>query len=214
MFNFLDVLLHLDHYLASIIQTFGIWTYLLLFMIIFIETGLVVMPFLPGDSLLFAAGAFAALGHLHAFGIILLLGLAAILGDTVNYTIGKFVGPRVFQQDSRFVRKEYLDRTHLFFEKYGRKTIFLARFVPIIRTFAPFVAGIGEMSYPHFITYNILGAITWVTLLTLAGFWFGNIPVVRDHFSLAILAVIGISLIPAIVETIKVRFSPPSTEVI
>lgn len=210
----LDVLLHLDNYLAAIIQTFGIWTYLILFIVIFIETGLVVTPFLPGDSLLFAAGTFAALGHLNVLGIIILLSLAAILGDSVNYAIGKFVGPKVFQQDTRFIRKEYLDRTHLFFEKYGRKTIFLARFVPIIRTFAPFVAGIGEMSYPHFITYNVLGAITWVTLMTLAGFWFGNIPVVRDHFSLAILAVIGISLIPAIIETIKARLSSPKIETI
>lgn len=203
--NILNILLHLDAYLATIIQTYGAWTYLLLFMVIFIETGLVVMPFLPGDSLLFAAGTFAALGHLNTLSIILFLATAAILGDTVNYGLGKWTGPRVFQQDTRFIRRKHLERTHLFFEKHGGKTIFLARFVPIIRTFAPFVAGIGEMSYSHFIIYNALGATTWVVLLTLTGFWFGNLPLVRDHFSLAIFAVIGLSLIPALVETLKAR---------
>jgi membrane-associated protein len=205
----IDVALHLDRYLSQAIGQYGPWTYAILFVVIFIETGFVVMPFLPGDSLLFAAGTFAALRALSVGWIILLLGGAAVLGDTVNYWVGHFVGPKVFHREtSRFFKKEYLDRTHAFFEKYGGKTIIIARFVPIIRSFAPFVAGIGRMSYGKFVAYNVIGGVGWVTLLTGAGYFFGNIPFVKRNFSLAILAIVIISTIPALTEALRHRRKP------
>jgi len=213
LMNFVDLFLHLDKYLSVVIENFGLWTYLLLFLVIFIETGLVVMPFLPGDSLLFAAGTFAALGSLNVAGLLLLLSVAAILGDTVNYWIGHYVGPKVFHENIRFVKRKHLDRTHEFYEKHGGKTIVLARFVPIIRTFAPFVAGVGSMAYGRFITYNVIGGIVWVWLFTLVGFFFGNLQVVKENFTLAILAIIAISLLPVLFEVLKARLGPTEVSV-
>jgi len=201
-----DFLLHLDRHLSPIIEYFGIWTYLLLFLIIFCETGLVVMPVLPGDSLLFGVGAFAAAGALNVELLVIILCLAAIAGDTVNYTIGHFVGPKVFHEENgRFFRKEYLDRTHRFYEKYGGKTIILARFVPIVRTFAPFVAGIGSMTYVRFIVYNITGGIAWVLFFVLGGYHFGNLPIVKRNFSLVILIIIILSIMPGVIEYLRHR---------
>jgi membrane-associated protein len=204
--NLIELVLHLDKHLNVIIQTYGVWTYLLLFLVIFLETGLVVTPILPGDSLLFAAGTFAALGSLNVGVLFVLLSIAAVGGDTVNYWIGHFVGPKVFsREDVRFLNKEYLERTHRFYEKHGGKTIILARFIPIIRTFAPFVAGIGKMSYWHFISYNVIGGLAWIALFTFGGYFFGNIPVVKDNFTLAILAIIFISLVPVMIEFVNHR---------
>jgi membrane-associated protein len=200
-----DVLLHLDRHLSDVIQHYGIWTYLILFLIVFCETGLVVTPFLPGDSLLFAVGTFAALGALDLALVIVLLTVAAILGDSVNYAIGARVGPRVFHEQSRFLNRRHLERTHAFYERYGAKTIVIARFVPIIRTFAPFVAGIGRMTYARFALYNVAGGIGWILSLTLAGYLFGNIPLVRKNFSLVIFAIIIISILPALVEVLRQR---------
>ena len=204
----IDLFLHLDKYLSVIIQDYGTWTYLLLFLVIFVETGLVVTPFLPGDSLLFAAGTFAspALGSsLNVWVVWALLCVAAIFGDTANYWIGHYIGPRAFSGEVPFLKKEYLDRTHAFYEKHGGKTIILARFVPIIRTFAPFVAGVGSMSYGHFISYNVIGGIAWVTLFTWGGYFFGTLPFVQKNFSFVVLAIILISVMPAVVEVIKER---------
>ena len=199
----IDLFLHLDEYMANIITQYGTWTYVILFVVIFVETGLVIMPFLPGDSLLFAAGTFAALGSLNIYFLLGLLMVAAILGDTVNYAIGFYLGERAY--NIKWIKKEYFDKTHAFFEKHGGKTIFLARFVPIVRTFAPFVAGIGKMSYSYFITYNFVGGITWVLLFTLAGFFFGNIPIVRENFEFVIIAIILVSVVPMVVEWWKAR---------
>jgi len=201
----LDLILHMDKFLPQVISTFGIWTYLLLFLVIFMETGIVVTPFLPGDSLLFAAGAIAAISsrELNVFVLWLVLFAAAFLGDTANYWIGHFIGPRAFSGDVRFLKKEYIDKTQAFYEKYGGKTIFLARFVPIIRTFAPFVAGVGRMRYTYFITYNIIGALVWTLLCTFGGYFFGNLPFVKDNFSLVIIAIVIISLLPAVFEYIR-----------
>jgi membrane-associated protein len=204
----IDLFLHLDEHLSVVIQSYGTWTYGLLFLIIFIETGLVVTPFLPGDSLLFAAGTFAspALGSpLNIILVWLLLCGAAIGGDTANYWIGHMIGPRAFSGEIRFLKKEYLDRTHEFYERHGGKTIVLARFVPIIRTFAPFVAGVGTMSYGHFIVYNIVGGVAWVTLFSFGGYFFGNLPFVKENFSFVVIAIILISVLPMIVEFIKSR---------
>jgi membrane-associated protein len=206
----MDLFLHLDQHLGQLISQYGTWTHLILFLIVFCETGLVVTPFLPGDSLLFAAGTFAALGALDLWMVVLLLILAAIAGDTVNYWIGAYIGPRAFRGDIRFLRKEYLDRTHAFYEKHGGKTIILARFVPIIRTFAPFVAGVGAMSYPRFITYNVVGAVLWVGLFVLGGYFFGNISVVRENFTLVILAIIAISVLPIVIEALRARPRRPA----
>jgi len=204
--TFLDIFLHIDRHFSEIIQNYGLWTYLIMFIIIFLETGLVVTPFLPGDSLLFAAGAFAALGALDMTWLFVLLSIAAIGGDTVNYWIGAYVGPKVFHKEKvRFLNREYLDRTHQFYEKYGGKTIIIARFVPIIRTFAPFVAGIGSMTYWKFISYNVIGGIAWIVLCTLAGYFFGNLPIVKENFSLVILAIIIISILPGIIEYLRQR---------
>lgn len=205
LFNYLiDLFLHLDEHLANIIGQYGTWTYAILFFVIFMETGFVVTPFLPGDSLLFAAGTFASPVMGEALNVYLLVGLlvvAAILGDTVNYWIGHFVGERAY--GSRWVKKEYIDRTHAFFKKHGGKTIFLARFVPIIRTFAPFVAGVGKMSYGYFISYNFIGAFVWVPLFTFAGYFFGTMPFVQKNFEFVIVAIILISLIPVFYEAWK-----------
>ncbi len=202
--HLIEILLHVDKYLGLVIQDFGVWSYFLLFAVIFTETGLVVMPFLPGDSLLFAAGTFAAVGSFNLFWLILALIFAAVIGDSVNYAVGKIIGDKVFQNNnSRIFKKEYLDRTHRFYEKYGGKTIILARFVPIVRTFAPFVAGVGRMSYWRFFLYNVTGGILWVALFTLGGFYFGNIPIVQHHFSLVILLIIFLSVLPVIIEFYK-----------
>lgn len=210
---FIDLILHLDEHLSSIIQNYGTWTYLILFAIIFMETGLVVTPFLPGDSLLFAAGTFAspALGSALNIGLLwVLLVAAAIIGDTVNYWIGHYIGPRAFSGEIRFLKKDYLDRTHEFYEKHGGKTIILARFVPIVRTFAPFVAGVGEMKYGRFLTYNVVGAILWVSIFTLGGYYFGNLPFVKENFSLVVVAIIIISVLPAVYEIVKDRLNKQS----
>jgi membrane-associated protein len=208
--HLIDLFLHLDQHLSRVIADYGTWTHLILFLIVFCETGLVVTPFLPGDSLLFAAGTFAALGALDVWLVVVLLIIAAIAGDTVNYWVGAYVGPRAFRGDVRYLRKEYLDRTHAFYEKHGGKTIILARFVPIIRTFAPFVAGVGAMSYPRFIVYNVVGAVLWVGLFVLGGYFFGNIPTVRDNFTIVILAIIAISVLPIAIEALRARGSRPA----
>jgi len=199
----IDLFLHLDEHLANIINQYGVWTYAILFLIIFMETGFVVTPFLPGDSLLFAAGTFAALGSLNVWLLIILLMIAAIVGDTVNYWIGHYLGDRAY--NIKWIKREYLERTHAFFEKHGGKTIFLARFVPIVRTFAPFVAGMGKMSYGYFFSYNVFGGIVWVVLFTLLGFFFGNIPFVKANFELVIIAIILVSVVPAVWEALKAR---------
>lgn len=205
--SFIEIVLHLDKYLDIVIRNYGTWTYVLLFLIIFCETGLVVTPFLPGDSLLFAVGTFAALGSIDIGWLVVLLSLAAILGDNVNYWIGYFTGPRVFSREkSRFLNKEYLDRTHRFYEKYGGKTIVIARFIPIIRTFAPFVAGIGRMTYRRFTLYNIVGGIAWILIFVLGGYFFGNIPLIKRNFEIVILAIIFISVLPGVVEFLRHRF--------
>ncbi len=202
----IDIVIHLDTYLGSIIKDYGFWTHMLLFLVIFCETGLVVLPFLPGDSLLFTAGTFAALGSLDLPWLAFTLSVAAVGGDTVNYWVGCIVGPRVFQSgSSRFLNRKHLDRTHRFYEKYGGKTIILARFIPIIRTFAPFVAGIGSMTYGRFITYNVFGGVAWILIFTMGGYFFGNIPIVRDNFTLVILAIIVISVLPGVVEYLRQR---------
>ena len=204
--DFIDLFLHLDTHLQTVIQNYGTWTYVILFLIIFCETGLVVTPILPGDSLLFAAGAFAATGSLDLAWLLILLSVAAVLGDAVNYAIGHFMGPKVFSQpDSRFLKREYLDRTHQFYEKYGGKTIIIARFVPIVRTFAPFVAGVGSMTYAKFASYNVVGGLLWVGVCVLAGYAFGNIPVVQENFTLVILGIIFVSILPGIIEFLRQR---------
>jgi len=204
--NFLiDFILHMDVHLNEIISNYGVWTYGILFFVIFMETGFVVTPFLPGDSLLFAAGTFAALGSLNPLYLFLLLTAAAILGDTVNYSVGHYIGPRAFSGEIKFLKQEHLDKTQAFYKKHGGKTIILARFIPIIRTFAPFVAGIGTMKYRKFITYNIVGGIAWVATFTFLGYFFGNIEFVKKNFELVIFAIIFISFIPPILEVIKAR---------
>ena len=201
-----DFMLHMDHYLAQIITATHGWTYLILFLVIFVETGVVILPFLPGDSLLFMAGALAAsTGVLNPVLLFVLMAAAAFLGDTANYWIGHKIGPAAFSGKIRWLKKDHLDRTQAFYEKHGGKTIFLARFVPIIRTFAPFVAGISRMSYGFFIRWNLIGGITWVATFTLLGYFFGNIPFVQKNFELVIIAIVLISFVPAVVEGIKAR---------
>ena len=200
-----DLFLHLDKHLAAIIAQYGVWTYLILFTVVFLETGVVATPFLPGDSLLFAAGTFAALGSLDVWILMVLLSAAAILGDTLNYWIGRKIGPRVFNENVRFLKREHLDRTHAFYERHGGKTIIIARFVPIVRTFAPFVAGVGTMAYGRFLAYNVVGGVVWVVLFVAGGYLFGNIPVVKENFSVVILAIIVLSLMPIVVEWYRHR---------
>ena len=207
LFHLIDFFLHLDKYLPLIIQSFGIWAYVIMFLVIFCETGLVVTPILPGDSLLFALGAFAAQGALNIEILLVSLCIAAVAGDTVNYSIGKFLGPKVFHYpDSRFFKREYLVRTHQFYEKHGGKTIIIARFIPIIRTFAPFVAGIGTMKYLRFISYNVVGGISWICLFLLAGYYFGGIPAVKRNFTLVIIAIIIISVMPGVIEYVRQKY--------
>lgn len=201
----INFILHVDTYLNDIITRYGAWTYGLLFFVIFMETGFVVTPFLPGDSLIFAAATFAARGALNPWLMFLLLSIAAVGGDTANYWIGHAVGAKAYSGEVKWIRKEYMERTHGFFEKHGGKAIFLARFVPIIRTFAPFVAGVSEMSYGHFITWNLVGGVTWVATFTSLGYFFGNIPFVQKNFELVIIAIVLISFIPAVIEAVKTR---------
>ena len=202
-----DFILHIDVHLKEIITTYGVWTYAILFAIIFSETGLVIAPFLPGDSLLFAAGAFAATGSFDVLWLFLLLSMAAIIGNIVNYSIGNYLGPSIMQKKNiRFINKEYLERTHKFYEKHGGKTLIVARFVPIIRTFAPFVAGIGFMSYGRFMFFNIVAGIAWVGIFIFGGYYFGNLPTVKNHFTLVIVAIIVISALPAVIEFLRHRF--------
>ncbi len=206
----IDLFLHLDKHLNSVIQDYGVWTYLILFAVIFCETGLVVTPFLPGDSLLFAAGALSATpgSTLDVKLIYVLLTLAAILGDSTNYWIGRFIGPKVFSGEKiRFLNRKHLDRTQAFYEKHGGKTVVIARFMPIIRTFAPFVAGIGRMSYTRFLTYSVVGSIAWMATFIFGGYFFGNIPIVKNNFSLVIIAILIISVMPAVISAIRARSS-------
>ena len=210
----IDLFLHLDKHLNDVIVEYGAWTYLLLFLIVFCETGLVITPLLPGDSLLFAAGALAAISGspLNVGLLFLLLGAAAVLGDTANYWIGSYVGPKVFHKKNvRFLNRAYLDRTHQFYEKYGGKTIIIARFIPIVRTFAPFVAGIGSMTYWRFLVYNVAGGVAWVAICLFAGYWFGNIPLVKKNFSVVILAIVFISILPGLIEFIRHRLRSKKT---
>lgn len=202
--NPVDFILHVDTHLLELVKTYGLWVYAILFLIVFCETGLVVTPFLPGDSLLFAAGALAALGLLDPWLVSGLIVLAAFCGDNVNYWLGRTVGPRVFsREDSFFFRRSHLDRTEAYYNKYGSRTVIIARFIPIVRTFAPFVAGIGRMPYARYIGYSALGSLLWVTICVGAGWFFGNLPAVREHFSLVVLGIIGISLLPAVIEVVK-----------
>jgi membrane-associated protein len=203
IFKATDVALHIDVYLGALIQQYGILIYGIVFLVIFCETGLVFIPFLPGDSLLFAVGGFAALGALNVWVLITLLWLAAALGDSFNYFVGSRIGEQVYRRDYRFIKREYIDRTHLFFEKYGGKAIVLARFAPILRTFTPFVAGVGKMNYPRFLLYNVIGGLLWVIFCILCGYFFGNLPFVKENFTIFILAIIFVSLIPSAVEFLR-----------
>jgi membrane-associated protein len=204
MGSIVDFIVHLDQHLGGIVENLGALSYLVFFAIIFAETGLVVTPFLPGDSLVFTLGTFAAGGHLHLGWLFVVLGGAAILGDSANYAVGKYLGQMILKrQGAWFLKKEHIDRTHRFYERYGAKTIVLARFVPIVRTFAPFVAGVGEMRYARFLAYNVAGGVLWISLFLLAGYFFGNVPVVKKNFTLVILAIIIISILPAVIEVVK-----------
>ena len=201
-------ILHIDSHLADLIARYGTWTYAILVLIVFCETGLVITPLLPGDSLLFAAGTFAALGSLDPVVLNVLLFAAVIAGDNVNYWIGRWIGPRAFSGEIRFFRKEYLDRTSAFFARHGGKTVILARFIPIVRTFTPFVAGIGAMTYPRFLAYSLGGGALWVTFFIWAGYLFGNLPFVRENFSLVVLAIILLSVLPIVIGVLKERRRP------
>lgn len=204
--NFIQIILHLDKHLNNIIQYWGIWSYLIFFVVIFCETGLVVTPFLPGDSLLFALGALAATpDHFLQIGwLFIILAAAAVLGDSANYAVGKYLGEMILRHQGKwFLKKEHIDRTHQFYEKYGAKTIVIARFVPIVRTFAPFIAGVGEMTYLKFFSYNVVGGVLWIILFLFGGYFFGNIPVIKRNFSFVIFAIIIISIMPAVIEVIR-----------
>jgi membrane-associated protein len=215
LLKIVDFILHIDVYLSDIITRYGAWTYGLLFFVIFMETGFVVTPFLPGDSLIFAAAAFSARGALNPWLLFILMAIAAFAGDTANYWIGNAVGAKAYTGEVKWIKKEYMDRTHAFFEKHGGMTIFLARFVPIIRTFTPFVAGVSKMPYRYFITWNLIGGVTWVATFVILGYFFGNIPFVQKNFELVIIAIILISLVPALMEAVKARreLKQPKAEV-
>ncbi len=203
--SLIDFILHIDEYLSVLISTYGAWTYGILFLIVFAETGLVVTPFLPGDSLIFAAATFAARGVLNPWALFFVITAAGVIGDGVNYAVGHYIGPRVFSENIRFLKKEYLNRAHDFFEKYGGKAIVLARFVPIVRTFVPFVAGVGSMTYPRFVMFNVTGAVLWVGLFTFLGYFFGNIPAVEQNFTYVIFGIIFLSILPPIIEYFRER---------
>jgi membrane-associated protein len=204
MEQLIDIIIHFDKYLYTVIQQCGPWSYVILFAIIFAETGLVITPFLPGDSLLFIVGTFAASGHFEVRSLFAVLVFAAIIGDSVNYAVGKFFGNHILiKLEGRLIKKEHIEKTHRFFEKYGGKTIVLARFVPVVRTFAPFVAGIGSMTYSRFFMYNVLGALLWVSVFVLGGFYFGNIPFVQKNFSVVVFAIVILSILPAVIEVIR-----------
>lgn len=212
--SFIDIVLHLDKHLQMLVQNHGAWVYLILFAIVFCETGLVVTPFLPGDSLLFVAGALAAAGGMNVHLLVGLLIIAAIAGDAVNYSVGRYLGPKVFREEgSRFLNRAYLEKAHAFYERHGGKTIIIARFIPIIRTYAPFVAGIGSMPYPRFAIFNVVGAVVWVVSLAYAGFFFGNIPWVKSNLSLVIITIIILSILPAIAEVLRQKYSKPAKPV-
>ena len=200
-----DIVVHLDRHLQWLVANYGVWIYAILFAIVFAETGLVVTPFLPGDSLLFVCGALAAVGGLDMTLLVVVLISAAVIGDSVNYSFGRWVGPRVFREDRKWLNRKHLDRTHEFYERHGGKTIVIARFVPIIRTYAPFVAGIGAMGYTRFLAYNVGGAVLWVVSLGYAGYFFGNIPWVKQNLSLVILGIIVLSMVPLVVEYLRHR---------
>lgn len=214
MQNLIDLVMHVVHFilkidvhLVEITAQYGVWSYAILFLIVFAETGLVVTPFLPGDSLLFAAGALSALGTLNIWVMMALLFVAAVLGDAVNYHIGKAMGPKVLSGRYRFLKKEYLDKTQAFYDKYGVKTIVIARFVPIVRTFAPFMAGVGNMNYGRFFTYNVIGAALWVLICCLAGYFFGNMPFVKKNFGLVVLGIIFVSVLPMAIEILRAKMA-------
>lgn len=200
----MDIVVHFDEYLYAIVQQCGGWSYVLLFLVIFAETGLVITPFLPGDSLLFIVGTFAAVGCLDIVPLSITLASAAVIGDSVNYAIGKFFGMRILRKfEGRFIKKEHIEKTHRFYEKYGGTTIVIARFVPIVRTFAPFVAGIGTMTYSRFFLYNVVGGLLWVSVFILGGFYFGNIPAVKENFSIVVFLIIILSIMPPAIEAIR-----------
>lgn len=201
----IDFILHIDVHLNSIIAQYGTWTYAILFAIIFVETGLVIMPFLPGDSLLFAAGAFAAAGSLNPFVLFFLLWFAAVAGDNVNYFVGRYLGPKVFHSESKLLNRKYLERANEFYVRHGGKAVIMARFVPIVRTFSPFVAGVGAMRYPRFLVFDVVGGAIWIGLFVAAGYFFGNIPAVKKNFELVIIAIILVSVMPMVIEYIKSR---------
>lgn len=205
--EFINIMLHLDKYLNIVITNYGWGAYLILFLLIMCETGLVVTPFLPGDSLLFAAGAFAGVGSLNIVVLILVLYCAAFIGDNANYNIGRFIGPKIFERDTKLFKKEYLYNTQNFYEKHGGKTIIIARFMPIIRTFAPFVAGIGKMKYPKFLMYSMTGGLFWILSLTLCGFFFGNFPPIKNNFTIVIYSIVFISIMPGIISFIKMKLN-------
>jgi membrane-associated protein len=201
--DLIDFILHVDQHLLEFVRDYGIWIYAILFLIIFVETGLVVMPLLPGDSLLFAAGAIAATGAMDPVLLSILLFIAAVLGDSLNYQVGRYIGPRVFSMNLRFIKRDHLLRTQSFFEKHGGKTIVFARFLPIIRTFAPFVAGVSHMHYPRFLMFNIVGGAAWILSFIWLGYFFGNMPIIKDNFTYVIFAIIIISLLPALIEMLR-----------
>ncbi len=207
LYYIIDFVLHLNHHLSEIINYFGNWAYAVLFLVVFAETGLVITPFLPGDSLLFAAGALSALEGvtLNVHILVLVLFVAAVIGDTCNYWIGHYFGEKLFSKDAKILKQSYLDRTHNFYEKYGGKTIIIARFVPIIRTFAPFVAGAGSMTYSKFMFYNVIGAAIWVVSITYLGYYFGNIPIIKDNFAIVVIVIIILSIMPAIFEVVRIK---------
>jgi len=206
---FIDLVVHLDDHLQALVATYGAWIYLILFLIVFCETGLVVTPFLPGDSLLFVAGAIAAAGGMNIHLLVVLLIIAAILGDAVNYSIGHYIGPRVLKdRNSRWLNPKHLDRAHAFYEHHGGKTIIIARFVPIVRTYAPFIAGAASMPYPRFALYNVTGAVVWVVSLGYAGYFFGNIPLIKDNLTVVIITIIILSILPGVFEYLRLRKRP------